>query len=196
MAALSRRFLSIFPLMVVGLEAFSSLLLKHQILSHQCHVRHGRSNGQLARLSASFDTSIIDPTGITIGFALVSIGVLSQQSSLMNGKSGLGAFLQDGKGYKNSAYQPNDNLEKKDPLPWLKLPKFDFVEVYGAKDDDGLSGGVLSIEDELAVRARLDSLSQEFNSSLNSGNLQKAQIIRIELENLLVDTGFQYEYDE
>jgi hypothetical protein len=70
----------------------------------------------------------------------VVLGLLSQIliNSMLKGDQGLGAFLSDGKGYGKSQFRPytkGKDPRKKDPLPWLKLPKFKYVEVAGQEND-------------------------------------------------------------
>eukprot|EP00557_Chaetoceros_sp_GSL56_P005268 CAMPEP_0176504838 /NCGR_PEP_ID=MMETSP0200_2-20121128/16165_1 /TAXON_ID=947934 /ORGANISM="Chaetoceros sp., Strain GSL56" /LENGTH=180 /DNA_ID=CAMNT_0017904333 /DNA_START=137 /DNA_END=679 /DNA_ORIENTATION=- len=82
------------------------------------------------------------PTGTIIVLAIV-LGFLSQIliNSMLKGDQGLSAFLSDGKGYGKSKFRPytkGKDLKKKDPLPWLKLPKFDYVEVAGQENDTGI----------------------------------------------------------
>jgi hypothetical protein len=70
----------------------------------------------------------------------IALGLLSQIliNSMLKGDQGLGAFLSDGKGYGKSKFKPytkGKDTKKKDPLPWLKLPKFEYVEVAGQEND-------------------------------------------------------------
>ena len=52
---------------------------------------------------------------------------------MLGGEQGLGAFLSDGSGYNKSGFKPRKKNEEEasDPLPWLKLPEFDYVDVAG-----------------------------------------------------------------
>jgi len=71
-------------------------------------------------------------------------------NSMLSGDRGLAAFLRDGAGFQKSAFKerkPNafgkvdaedSSLSNKDPLPWLKLPELDFVEVKGQERDTTL----------------------------------------------------------
>ena len=67
-------------------------------------------------------------------------------NSLVGGDQGLGAFLSDGSGFNKSGFKPRRRpitdereiegdptkpLGGSDPLPWLKLPELDFVDVAG-----------------------------------------------------------------
>ena len=56
-----------------------------------------------------------------------------------NRERGLGSFLSDGKGFKNSKYKPKTASDEKLDggfLRNLQLPQLDFVEVYGVGDED------------------------------------------------------------
>ena len=56
---------------------------------------------------------------------------------MLKGERGLGAFLSDGSGFKKSGFRPLDGADMKtDPLPWLKLPELDFVDVAGQEKRD------------------------------------------------------------
>mmetsp|Transcript_25244 Transcript_25244/g.39083 ORF Transcript_25244/g.39083 Transcript_25244/m.39083 type:complete len:180 (-) Transcript_25244:562-1101(-) len=78
--------------------------------------------------------------------AAFGIGVAAQSwiNFQLDGDRGLGKFLSDGRGFNRSAFTPrrgrddyNDGtapLSKSDPLPWLKLPQLDFVEVAGQEE--------------------------------------------------------------
>ena len=69
---------------------------------------------------------------LALGIGSTAQGLINKQ---LEGDQGLGAFLQDGRGYSNSAFRPllddQDRAVQQDPLPWLKLPQLDFVEVVG-----------------------------------------------------------------
>lgn len=82
----------------------------------------------------------LQPRGVVILVAIV-LGVLSQVliNSMLKGDQGLSAFLSDGKGYGKSRFRPYNkgkDYPKEDPLPWLKLPKFSYVEVKGQDTDN------------------------------------------------------------
>ena len=120
---------------------------------------------------------------------------------MLKGKRGLGAFLSDGSGYSGSAFRPRRSddrsdtdapLSGPDPLPWLKLPKLDFVEVAG--QESRLSNG-LSLEKEAEIAAQLEELQSALQSEINAGNIEEANRLRQRLEALMNDYGFQYEAD-
>jgi hypothetical protein len=98
------------------------------------------------------DSMISNTIPIVLFFAIV-IGIVANGwiQTLLKGDQGLGSYLSDGSGYQKSSFRPlsakgknnsnnnnsnsknNDNMVavKSDPLPWLKLPQLDFVEVAG-----------------------------------------------------------------
>jgi hypothetical protein len=118
--------LMILPFLVDKVTSFH-----HRTILSSGRFKFNRSNIQLA----AFDTTIIHPAPITCGFLLVGIAAVRFQGTLLEGKSGLSNFLKDGKGWQGSAYQPEERT-RVDPMPWLKLPKLDFVEVYGSQESE------------------------------------------------------------
>jgi hypothetical protein len=77
----------------------------------------------------------------------LTIGALANGwiQRLLSGERGLGSFLSDGSGFQKSQFRPlssnslrsgtmqQDRAVSSDPLPWLRLPKLDYVEVAGQK---------------------------------------------------------------
>lgn len=88
---------------------------------------------------------LIDENVGTILIVSVAITLLVASQTFINtmlkGDQGLSAFLSDGSGFNKSGYRPRSSKEDQrkdgaplsgeDPLPWLKLPELDFVEVKG-----------------------------------------------------------------
>ena len=79
---------------------------------------------------------LLSPFAIA-GLALL-LGIAAQSfiNQMLEGDQGLGSYLKDGSGYNKSGFRRVDkasmkNDEMNDPLPWLKLPKLDFVDVAG-----------------------------------------------------------------
>lgn len=68
------------------------------------------------------------------GAALIAAGVVWLQVSITGGRRGLGSYLSEEKG-KNPFYARNFKADKPEPPAWwpdwLRLPEFDYVEVYG-----------------------------------------------------------------
>ena len=76
----------------------------------------------------------LDPSYLPIVLFSILLFALAQSfiNSMLEGERGLGAFLSDGRGFKKSGFRTMDDAgEKNDPLPWLKLPELDFVDVAG-----------------------------------------------------------------
>ena len=70
----------------------------------------------------------------------------------------------------------------KDPLPWLKLPQLDFVEVAGQPSP---------IQEQLLLQ-ELESLRQQMNEFLEQGKIVEASGIRDELESRMKEAGIEY----
>jgi len=120
---------------------------------------------------------------------------------MLKGDQGLGAFLQDGSGYSGSAFKPRQSKNKKndggagaplsgdDPLPWLKLPQFDFVEVAGQEKQQQQQVG----EEEMArIEMRLNQIQQNMIQELEQGNVEEAKKMKEDLERLANEYGFEY----
>lgn len=169
------------------------------ILRHRIHARRQYSpkeeSSKVVRLQSSLTTA--DAFGIDLEFfwnsaepffiAAVALGLfLAAQgyiNSMLKGDQGLGAFLQDGSGFKNSAYSPSSKKQKEvgeDPMPWLSLPKLDFVEVAGQKASEEM------------VQERLELLRKEMNQKLLEGKTVEATALRRELERLCEECGFEF----
>ena len=139
---------------------------------------------------------------------------------MLEGDQGLGAFLKDGKGYNKSGYRPatstrsngdnnnnnnnnNNDDDNNDPLPWLKLPRLDFVEVAGQQQSLILGEEVEVEEDEPQrvyeelERLRLKlNIELEKNSNINSNkeeDLLEATRLRKKIERLMKIYGIEYE---
>ena len=110
------------------------------------HRHHLSLTGRSLSLSSSLaiSSSGFNPIPITedvpistpfVLLAAVLLAVLAQSwiNSMLGGEQGLGAFLSDGSGYNKSGFKPRKKNEEEasDPLPWLKLPEFDYVDVAG-----------------------------------------------------------------
>ena len=111
------------------------------------------------------------------------LGIASQSfiNSMLKGDQGLSAFLSDGKGFQGSKFKPTQSKDKKeDPLPWLKLPKLDFVEVAGQSVD------------EAEIIRELELLKERGRIELENGEMEKAQLTRDEMNALMEKYGFEY----
>ena len=140
------------------------------------------------------EVDTLNPVPVVVLVALVLlVGANGWINRLMGGgkeksSSGLGDFLKDGTGYNKSGFSLSDSERavSSDPLPWLRLPKLDFVEVAG--QDNRLS--------EAEVVASLESLRVEMKQELAKGNVQKAEELGRILEELLQTNGMQFNTDD
>lgn len=123
--------------------------------------------------------------GVAIGLGVAAQGFINQ---MLQGDQGLGAFLKDGSGYNKSGFRSksSENERDIDPLPWLKLPQLDFVEVAGQSNIGG--------NDEALVE-QLESLRVEMNAEIGQGHMKQAESLRNELETLMKETGIEYTAD-
>eukprot|EP00559_Dactyliosolen_fragilissimus_P007790 CAMPEP_0184861918 /NCGR_PEP_ID=MMETSP0580-20130426/6504_1 /TAXON_ID=1118495 /ORGANISM="Dactyliosolen fragilissimus" /LENGTH=168 /DNA_ID=CAMNT_0027359599 /DNA_START=119 /DNA_END=623 /DNA_ORIENTATION=- len=123
----------------------------------------------------------------------VLLGLAGQKllNSMMEGDQGLGAFLSDGSGYNKSGFRDlKGNVEydtSKDPLPWLRLPKFDYVDVAGQEVYDQINEDI-----ELGMLEKLEGLQERLKSELSVGDYEKATVTKQELETYMKENGFQF----
>jgi len=133
-----------------------------------------------------FDVTPILVVGVALGLGITAQGFINQ---MLEGDQGLGAYLRDGSGYNKSGFrtkkQPTSQSKDGDPLPWLKLPQLDFVEVAGQPNR----------KSEMVLMNQLESLRVEMNTLLREGNIQEATRIREELETLMEESGIEYNDD-
>lgn len=107
---------------------------------------------------------------------------------MLEGDQGLGAFLKDGSGYNKSGFRKAAGKTERgeDPLPWLKLPQLDFVEVAGQPNR----------QQDQALLEQLESLRGQMNEQLEQGKVLEATTLRNELEALMKDAGIEYNVDQ
>lgn len=140
----------------------------------------------------SFDPGSINVVVITIfalALAVTAQGLINQ---MVQGDQGLGAFLRDGSGFQKSAFQPMRQKKEltSDPLPWLKLPQLDFVEVAGQEPTTATT--LPPEQQDSLMLGRLQQLQQQMNMKLQEGKELEARIIRNELERLMKENGIEY----
>jgi hypothetical protein len=120
-----------------------------------CYQNHGSTTTRLNAIfddDSSFASNYPIPLWAVVALALsIGIGANVWIQQLLSGDRGLGNFLSDGSGFGRSKFQPlttkdQDRAVSSDPLPWLRLPKFDFVEVAG-QDNDGDGGSTSTADD-------------------------------------------------
>jgi hypothetical protein len=123
-----------------------------------------------------------------LGLGFAAQGFINQ---MLEGDQGLAAFLRDGSGYNKSGLKPSLFSEKKapkqDPLPWLKLPQLDFVEVAGQQRKPSAS-----VADENAVLEKLESLRLQIVLAAEEGNVKQAESIKQELEGVMKANNMEY----
>ena len=132
----------------------------------------------------------LDPTSImgVLAFSIF-IGVTAQSliNSMIQGDQGLGAFLSDGDGFSNSKFKPvSRKTARVDPLPWLKLPKFDFVEVAG--QENTVEERVLVNERDNQSKDRLQMIQlliQRMEKELQMGDTEGALKTKLSIDLLL-----------
>lgn len=108
----------------------------------------------------------------------VGVGIAAQSfiNQMLEGEDGLGAFLSDGSGYNKSGFESDNGKDaKKDPLPWLKLPELDFVEVAGQE----------KFRSEADVLGKPWHLRQDMNQAVEGGNMKEAEALQAELEQIM-----------
>ena len=148
--------------------------------------------------------------------AAVALAVLAQSwiNSLLGGDQGLGAFLSDGTGYNKSGFKPRRKnkaddagdpskpLGGADPLPWLKLPEFDYVDVAGQpkkpKQSEIIpnSSANSSSKSEAEVVSRLEFLFARMKEEVDNDNLIEAKRYELELEKIMEEEGFSFSSKE
>lgn len=121
--------------------------------------------------------------------AAVTLLITSQSwiNFLLKGDQGLGAFLSDGSGYNKSGFRTskaNEDKDMEDPLPWLKLPQFDYVDVAGQPKFPQNSN------DEVVLK--MEALKDQMKVQIDEGDLAAAKQIEVELETLMEKEGYEF----
>ena len=151
---------------------------------------------------------------VVLGALLLAFSAQSWINSLLGGDQGLGAFLSDGTGFNKSSFKqrkrpitderslprdPSAPLGAGDPLPWLKLPELDYVDVAGQPKKSpkpkvkqkSVPQKIEEMRDEL-VLLRLEALKDEMKTAVQSGKLDEAKRIEDELEKLMKEEGYDF----
>ena len=77
-------------------------------------------------------------------------------------------------------------------MPWMKLPRLDFVEVAGQGEErDGKLAPAM--EDEAMAMVRLEKLADAVRVELEAGNIEGARALKDRLEMLMEEYGMEYE---
>lgn len=159
----------------------------HDIARHPRPVHAFRRESIVLRDTLLVDTELPLVPVVLVTALVLGVAAQSWINSLLSGDQGLGAYLKDGNGYSGSGFRPRqstDATDDGDPLPWLKLPKLDFVEVAG----QGPS--------EAQVIERLEALRSEMQTERERGNEVEAASIQKELESLMAASGFEFKTEK
>jgi hypothetical protein len=134
--------------------------------------------------------------------AILAFSAQSWINSLIGGEQGLGAYLSDGSGFNKSAFNQRKRSSKGgeggDPLPWLNLPEFDFVDVAGQRKKSTIiqpirGQATSAIErDQSEVLFQLDLLRAQIKMEVEMGNLEAAKDVEIRLVRLMKEEGYDF----
>ena len=170
------------------------------------------------RLEASPLDAFDVPIGVPLVVLVAVILAFSAQSwinSLLGGDQGLGAFLGDGSGFKKSGFKPRKRpitdqrsipgedptkpLGAGDPLPWLKLPEFDYVDVAGQPKKpkqqqpvQDMAQSQSTAKDDSEVIQKLESLRELMKLEIEMGDLQGAKKIEDEMLAIMKKEGINW----
>mmetsp|Transcript_26740 Transcript_26740/g.61490 ORF Transcript_26740/g.61490 Transcript_26740/m.61490 type:complete len:215 (-) Transcript_26740:77-721(-) len=175
-----------------------------KVSNDQCRIAH-TTDRILARRTRS-TALLLEPasdamlSGATFPEApvlvVLAIGIFAAAQSLINqqldGDQGLGAFLRDGSGYSKSGFRPiaSDNeraLGSDDPLPWLKLPRLDFVDVVGQEESP------MEVDNDVV---ELENLRMQLNEYLAQGNVTEANTIQRRMLEIMQRSGIEYQSEK
>ncbi|VEU35716.1 unnamed protein product [Pseudo-nitzschia multistriata] len=161
------------------------------------------------------DNPLLSPLLIATVALVLLISAQSFINKMLEGDQGLGAFLSDGSGFNRSGFRPSnrgdDGGKDKDPLPWLKLPRLDFVEVAGQNELPPPDAAANEMDEEERQRAyeELEGLRLRLNRELENVRKRRAQDgetstgddmaearrLQTKLEGLMKLYGIEYETD-
>jgi hypothetical protein len=145
------------------------------------------SQQQMFLLSEGLEDAMDVSPFLVAGVALVLFAAAQTLiNQMLDGDQGLGAFLKDGSGFNRSGFnKAADQKNRDDPLPWLKLPKLDFVEVAGQADQEAA-----------AAYERLETMRIEMNQRREEGNTDEATAIKDKLEMLMRANGIEFKAED
>jgi hypothetical protein len=162
--------------------------ISSSIVSRSTQVDPKQTFSLTAMRGLPLDDTVMDMSPFVIAAAAVALGVAAQTliNQMLKGDQGLAAFLSDGSGFQKSGFRSvkSDNAQDRDrddPLPWLKLPKLDFVDVAGQVESD-----------EQVVYERLEQLREKMNSELQAGRIEEATRLKQELESIMDINGIEF----
>ncbi|KAL7554821.1 hypothetical protein ACHAWF_018461 [Thalassiosira exigua] len=193
---------------------FPRLIRHHSTQSHAGVLPPVMSRPSLLRLEASPLESMDVPLGpplVVLAAVVLAFSAQSWINSLLGGDQGLGAFLSDGAGFNKSGFKPRRRpitdervvpgdgpLSGPDPLPWLKLPELDYVDVAGQPKKPNLPTPLSeppppSVErDEGVILAKLERLRGRMKIEVERGNFEDAKRIENELKRAMEEEGYDF----
>jgi len=134
------------------------------------------------------ENPLLSPLLIAVVALVLLVSAQSFINKMLEGDQGLGAFLRDGSGYNRSGFRPkrfggrdnddDDYAKEKDPLPWMKLPRLDFVEVAGQNDLPSPEAVATDARAQQKVFDELESLRSKLNNELENVQRRRQQGIR------------------
>lgn len=115
----------------------------------------------------------------------------------------MGAFLSDGSGYNKSGFKARskkgteDSAVSDDPLPWLKLPQLDYVDVVGQPKRSAKIKVEAPLNEDYAqadaqIVSEMESLKEQMKIKVQEGDLVEAKKIEMELEKIMKKEGYEY----
>jgi len=142
---------------------------------------------------------VASPTVLLVAALVLGIAANGWIQRLLSGDQGLGSFLSDGSGFNKSGFKPvtgdEDRAVSSDPLPWLRLPKLDFVDVAGQEElakEDYEKGRLASNPQKNDILIQLEDLRERMNEKLAQGNLEEAKALRNDLEKMMKENNIQF----
>eukprot|EP00536_Pseudo-nitzschia_multiseries_P001836 jgi/Psemu1/4229/gm1.4229_g len=160
------------------------------------------------------DSPLLSPLLIAVVALVLLVSAQSFINKMLEGDQGLGAFLRDGAGYNRSGFRPRksggrDESKEQDPLPWMKLPRLDFVEVAGQNELPSPEAVATDARAQQKVYDELESLRLRLNNELESvrrrrqrqqqedinddDDMTEAKRLQTKLEDLMKLYGVEYE---
>ena len=163
------------------------------------------------KLRMAIDISDIPPQVYITLVSGIGIGAGMLQRRILSGDQGLGAFLDDGKGFKKSAYRArskskgskatkDQNVPNPGWLAGLKLPNLDFVEVYG-EDEADVTEGLMTQEEvtdedrqEVIMEATQATTAEPIDGTLVRDDMQEVKRRASALEEAFDEAVFKQDF--
>ena len=146
---------------------------------------------------------VVSPPVLLVVALVLGIAANLWIQKLLSGKQGLGSFLSDGTGFNKSGFKPitttgdDERAVSSDPLPWLRLPRLDFVDVAGQDKLilEDYEKGQLNDSNSAqydTVLVQLERLRERMNDALANGKVDEATALSKELEKLMKENDIQF----